>query len=133
VNHPKGIVKGRTGVSKQKTVILLVACFLFAGLRPAVAGNSFCKDWGKASPATQADLLNGATEALVDRGLRAIPGLLECVKRNMLIQRPAISKVCKEAPSDPDFTVGVFIGQLSSWIGISCGNDPAFTSTPRVQ
>ncbi len=118
---------------RAKEVILFVPCLLLMGSNSAVAEDSFCKDWASWSPTTRADMLNKSTEILVDRGLRDIPGLLECVKRNMLVQRPAITKLCAQAPSNPDFTVGMFMGQLGMWLGISCQNDSAFTSTPRVQ
>ena len=118
---------------RVKKVGLLVPCLLAFGAGSALGEDFFCKDWTSWSPATQANALNKTTELLVDRGLRNIPGLLECVKRNMLIQRPAITKVCEQAPSNPDFAAGMMMGQLGTWLGISCGNDPDFTSTPRIQ
>ena len=117
-------------MSRAKEVGLLASCLLLVGVNPALGEDSFCKDWARESPAGRADFLNKSSEALVDRGLRDIPGLVECVKRNMLIQRPAITTVCEKAPSNRDFSVGLLMGQLGTWLAVSCGNDLAFTSTP---
>ena len=118
---------------KAKEVGLLVPCLLLMGGSSALATDSFCKQWASWSQAEQAEFLNKSTDALVDRGFRGTPGLMECVKRNMLIQRPAITKACKQAPSDPDFVAGMFMGQLGMWLGVSCQNDRGFTSKPRIQ
>lgn len=109
--------------------VALIAALLIS--TPAAGDDSFCGQWGSSwKESEKSFLMEKLVESHVDRGMRGVPGLVACVKRNMQIQKPAISKMCGAA-SQPDFTTGLFIGQVISWITMKCGNDSNFKSQPR--